>query len=238
MCGRYTIAKPERIIVAFEPVAGNCESGKPRYNISPMQKVPAVLVRDERRALAECQWGFVPHWAEDPAVGNRMINARSETLAEKPSFRTAFAHGRCLIPADGFYEWQRIGSEKRPHYIRMVDGSLFAFAGLYSVWKGGPAKSGGGAADSLLSCCIVTTSANDLMRPIHDRMPVILAKGCWDPWIDPANTDVAALKAMFRPFDPGLMTEYPVSRHVNSPANDDDRCIAPESRGGVDFSLT
>jgi putative SOS response-associated peptidase YedK len=216
MCGRYTIAKPELIVIAFEPEARAAEIDGPRYNIAPMQSVPIIATLDGNRTLTDCQWGFVPHWAKDPEIANRMINARGETVAEKPSFRSAFSSHRCLIPADGFYEWQKTAEGKQPIYFRVDDGDMFAFAGLYSRWQ-----------DSLLTCIIITTEPNELVKPIHLRMPVILPRDHWGAWMDPQMTDKDALKDMLRPFDAKRLSATPVSKRVNSPANDDEGCVRP-----------
>ena len=240
MCGRYTITRPERIAVEFEPAVVNADLDRPRYNIAPMQKVPALAIRADKRVLLDCQWGFVPHWATDPAIGSRMINARAETAADKPAFRHAFRHNRCLIPADGFYEWREADDGKQPMYIQVGSGDLFAFAGLYSVWPGDRVAESGVAhaassgeepptglpAGKTASCVIITTEPNDLLRPIHNRMPVILPRAAWSRWSDPAFTDREALCELLRPFEAGSMSTRSVSRRVNSPTNDDPACIA------------
>lgn len=220
MCGRYTIAKPEKIVVAFEPELVAADVCKPRYNIAPMQAVPALGELEGKRTLMNCQWGLVPTWADDPATGNHMINARAETVAEKPSFRGSFRHHRCLIPADGFYEWRNTGSGKQPFYFQVDHGELFAFAGLYSVWTGK------GEESFLLSCAIITTSANSLMRDVHDRMPVILPSERWKEWISATSQDTKRLQEWLEPFDASRMTVRQVSTYVNSPAHDSPECIA------------
>ena len=161
-------------------------------------------------------WGLVPSWADDPKIGNRMINARAETAADKPSFRTAMRRRRCLIVADGFYEWQTIGKRRQPMYIHMRDGRPFAFAGLWESWEGADHS-------ALESCTILTTSANDLVRPIHDRMPVIIAPADYARWLDPAVQQAEPILPLLRPYPAEEMEAYAVSTRVNSPARDDER---------------
>jgi len=193
---------------------------EPRYNIAPSQPVLVIPNRGPRR-LRPARWGLVPHWAADPAIGHRLINARAETLATRPAFRDAVALRRCLIPADGFYEWQRAGGRRtQPFYVRRRDGSPFAFAGLWDVWR---APDG----ERIASCTIVTTDSNALLAPIHDRMPVILDEVAYDAWLDPRPRAAAALEGLLVPFAAAPLEAYPVSTLVNTPANDDPQCIAP-----------
>ncbi|HEY8393907.1 MAG TPA: SOS response-associated peptidase [Thermaerobacter sp.] len=217
MCGRYTLTTPaveleHRFLVRLG------EDMTPRYNVAPGQDVLAVLAGagGERRAV-RLRWGLVPAWARDPKPGP--INARAETAAEKPMFRRAMRRGRCLILADGFYEWQRQGARKRPYLFRLADGAPFAFAGLWERWDGpgGP----------LLTCCLLTTRANALVAPIHDRMPVILRPEWEEPWLDPAITDPAKLEPALAPYPAERMSFHPVSTRVNSPLNDDPDCVRP-----------
>lgn len=212
MCGRYELhASPAAIALAFGLPAPPALA--PRYNIAPMQDVPVVrLSHAGTRELAFVRWGLVPRWAKDPSIGARMINARAETLAEKPSFRTALRRHRCLIPADGFYEWKvAAGGGKQPIHIGMKDGATFAFAGLTERWL---SQEG----EVLDTCTIVTTRANALLAPLHDRMPAIVAPARYGAWLDVANTDVAAF---FEPYPADAMTYYPVSTRVNSVRHDD-----------------
>jgi putative SOS response-associated peptidase YedK len=218
MCGRYTIRRPERLIDVFCIKKLEAVLGRPRFNIAPTQNVPVLLLREGRRVLANVRWGLVPSWAEEPSIGNRLINARAETVAAKPAFRSAFAKRRCLIPADGFYEWQKVGGGKQPMYVQVDRGEPFAFAGLYEVWHPD-------GDDELVSCTIITTTPNKLMRPIHDRMPVILPEEQYDRWLDPDRADKVQLQKMLTPFDATRMDAYPVSKHVNSPGNDDAKCV-------------
>jgi putative SOS response-associated peptidase YedK len=213
MCGRYSLStSPESIAEIFG--VRHVTEFEPRYNIAPTQLVPIVRRdpnSDERR-IDLLKWGLIPSWADDPAIGSRMINARSETVAEKPSFRSAFKSRRCLVPADGFYEWKKSAGGKVPHLIHRSDSKPFAFAGLWEHWKG-PS----GAIDSF---SILTTEANALMRPIHDRMPVILDASDYDPWLDPRTTS-DALQELLRPDEGGKLVAFPISTKVNSPSNDD-----------------
>jgi putative SOS response-associated peptidase YedK len=172
------------------------------------------------RELALLRWGLIPSWSKDPAIGNRLINARAETAREKPSFRNAFRRHRCLIPANGFYEWQRRERGKQPYFVRMRDGRLFAFAGLWDRWEN-PGK------DVIETCTILTTTANAILAPIHDRMPVILPAGEYDRWLDPSLKDPGSLAPLLVPFPPEEMLAFPVSPRVNAPSTDDEGCIAP-----------
>jgi putative SOS response-associated peptidase YedK len=218
MCGRYTLTTPvERLAQEFGFDASSVEL-PPNYNVAPTQQVAAVLEEGGERHLELLRWGLIPSWADDPSIGSRMINARSETAPEKPSFRRAFRERRCLFPADGFYEWWRTNGAKQPYYIRMKEGRPFAFAGLWESWKDdGP---------EIRSCTILTTGPNDLLAEIHDRMPVILPAGSYDAWLDPeAGRD--ELYGLLAPYPEDEMEAYPVSRFVNSPQNNDPRCIEP-----------
>jgi putative SOS response-associated peptidase YedK len=217
MCGRYTLSTPAgRLAEEFQLDDGAVDL-TPSYNVAPTQEVAAVLEEGGKRRLEMLRWGLVPSWADDPEIGSRMINARSETAPEKPSFRRAFRSKRCLIPADGFYEWKREPGGKQPYYFHMHDGRPFAFAGLWEIWeKGG----------SLLTCAILTTRANSVLDGIHDRMPVILPPGSYDAWLDP-DADREQLIDLMIPYPGDDLETYPVSRFVNSPRNNDERCIEP-----------
>ena len=232
MCGRYSLTTPvEGLRQLFDfPERLNLE---PRYNIAPTQSVAAVRhappvaeKSDEPppgggQQLVLLRWGLIPHWAKDISIGSRMINARAETLAEKPSFRSAFHKRRCLILADGFYEWQKQDKgPKQPYRIARRDGGPFAFAGLWERWRDA-------AAGSLIeSCTIVTTNASTLLRPIHDRMPVILPPPTFDAWLDSETKSEVAL-GLLRPYDGDDLMAYPISTRVNSVANDDAAIITP-----------
>jgi putative SOS response-associated peptidase YedK len=174
----------------------------------------------EGRELAFLRWGLIPSWSKDPAIGNRLINARAETAQEKPSFRSAFRRHRCLIPTNGFYEWQRLERGKQPYFVRMRDGQLFAFAGLWDRWES-PDKG------VIETCTILTTAANTVLAPIHDRMPVILPPTEYARWLDPTLRDPDSLAPLLVPFPPEEMLAFPVSPRVNAPTVDDEKCIAP-----------
>jgi putative SOS response-associated peptidase YedK len=220
MCGRYTLrSSRESIAQAFDvPEVPELPA---RYNIAPTQSVPAVRVDPDRRVreLSLFLWGLVPSWADDPSIGNKMINARAETVAEKPAFRHAFKSKRCLVVADGFYEWRKFDRNKQPYFIRMKDERPFAFAGLWEYWE----RDTG----ALQSCTIITTEPNDLVAPIHDRMPVILPESDYDLWLDPEVGDPKRLKPLLAPYPEHEMEAYPVSTMVNSPANDEEGCVEP-----------
>ncbi len=222
MCGRFTLTiDPADLKEAFAWVNfGNAEIS-PRYNIAPTQPL-AVIANTGEDKLDFFTWGLVPFWAKDPAIGNRMINARSETLAEKPSFRNAFKRRRCLILADGFYEWQKFPGEKTklPTYIHLKNGKPFAFAGLWEEWNSPDGS-------QILSTTIITTQPNSLMAPIHNRMPVILPESAYREWITPGEADTQNLIRFFQPFDADMMEAYPVSRLVNNPRNESPDNIKP-----------
>ena len=263
MCGRFTLTTPVDTLravfqIADAPHLGSLETPEGfdvsgRYNIAPTQPVATVLnaaFPDAHRRLAMLRWGLVPAWAKDPAIGNRMINARAETAADKPAFRDAFRVRRCLILADGFYEWQRIGARKQPFYIHRLDDRPFAFAGLWERWiapsaapspsrgihaargdaRGEPRGSEEGwGAPAVESCTILTTEPNELLRPIHDRMPVILDSADFDAWLDPSPRDVARLQPLLRPYPADELDAYPVGTYVNRPEHDGPECVRPQS---------
>ena len=187
MCGRFTLRTPARDLVEIFELLREPEFS-PRYNVAPTQRIAVIRQYGKDREFSDMRWGLVPSWSKDPKAGPPLINARAETVATKPSFRTAFRRRRCLIPADGFYKWQKTDSKtKIPHYIRMAKDRPFAFAGLWECWQGGDGS-------PLESCTIVTTEANDLMRPLHDRMPVILPEKDFAKWLDPKNENVPELE--------------------------------------------
>ena len=195
---------------------------KPRFNIAPTQPVPVVRMTPQQaapqREFVLLHWGLVPSWAKDSTIGNRMINARVETAADKPAFRTALRRRRCLIVADGFYEWQKAGKRRQPMFIHLRDDRPLAFAGLWESWEGADHS-------ALESCTILTTAANDLVRPIHDRMPVIVAPADYARWLDPAVQSPEPILPLLRPYPSEPMEAYAVSTRVNSPARDEEGCI-------------
>jgi putative SOS response-associated peptidase YedK len=228
MCGRFTLhASPEQIAAQFD--VAEPEQLADRYNIAPTQ--PVGIVRLDRSAAerewALVHWGLIPSWAKDPGMASKMINARGETVAEKPAFRAALKRRRCLVPTDGFYEWKRTGSSKQPYYIRLQDHKPFAFAGLWEIWT---APDG----SELQSCTIITTEANELMERLHDRMPVIIAPEDYKEWLgtgkDADAKEVEQLRHLIRPFAADLMEAYPVSTKVNSPMQEGAVLIDPLPR--------
>jgi len=221
MCGRFTLFEADKILSKEFGVSGFTPLS-PHYNIAPSQPVAAVRVSPAGtgRELALLRWGLIPSWSKDPAIGNRLINARAETAREKPSFRNAFRRHRCLIPTNGFYEWQRKERGKQPYFVRMRDMRPFAFAGLWDRWES-PDK------DVIETCTILTTTANAVLAPIHDRMPVILPPAEYTRWLDPALLNTDSLAPLFAPFSPEDMLAFPVSSRVNVPTVDDEKCIAP-----------
>lgn len=223
MCGRFALITPtEQLALQFKADAGNLASmpeSVPRYNIAPTQPVLAVrLTEDGQRELTFFRWGLIPSWAKDMSIGSRLINARSETAAEKPSFRAAFKRRRCLIPADGFYEWQKQNGQKQPMYIHSAD-EPFALAGLWEVWSDPDGS-------SLQTCTILTTQPNEMVSAIHNRMPVIIEPEDYDMWLDPGGRPEDA-QHLFRPYPADKMAVHPVSTVVNNPRNDVPACIEP-----------
>lgn len=232
MCGRFALLTPgEDLVSQFGVTETPVDISRiaPQYNVAPTQ--PVVVVRgtavstgstqavSNQRELTFLQWGLIPSWAKDPKIGSSLINARAETAAEKPSFRAAFKRRRCLIPADGFYEWQKLGGKKQPMFIHMADKVPFAFAGLWESWH----SPDGGIFDT---CTILTTTPNELMEPIHNRMPVILEPEDYNTWLIPGDQPDQAMH-LLRPYPAKKMTAYAVSAWVNSPAHDDAQCILP-----------
>jgi putative SOS response-associated peptidase YedK len=231
MCGRFTLTDPDQdLAVQFN--LPDIPDMQPRYNIAPTQPVATVRVSPEskNREMALLHWGLIPSWAKDPKLGNRMINARSETAAEKPAFRAAFKRRRCLIVADGFYEWQKQDGGKQPFYVRRQDGQPFAIAGLWEFWKGEDER-------VIESCTLLTTTPNELIRPLHNRMPVILHPNDYELWLDLEMQDPDALLPLLVSYPSEKMDAYPVSRFVNSPKNDGPSCIEPlpEQQGFADL---
>ena len=220
MCGRFVLENPaEQLTKAYR--LSSVPDLSPRYNIAPGQQVAVVRQNHgDTRQLVTMKWGLVPSWSKDPAFGNRLINARSETVHEKPSFRQAFRSRRCIIPASGFYEWHQAGTKKVPHYIRLRDGQIMSLAGLWEKWKA-PQE------EEIETCTILTTAANGLVRQFHDRMPVILHSEEFDLWLDRDVDDVDRLAELFHPYPSDLLVEHPVTMEVNSPRNDDPGCILP-----------
>ncbi|HEX8234856.1 MAG TPA: SOS response-associated peptidase [Abditibacteriaceae bacterium] len=226
MCGRYTLGHSVDEVIERFGVQQLSLDMPPRFNIAPTQPV-AVVTQNGTRVLDGYRWGLIPSWAKDVAIGNRMINARAETLAEKPVFKSALLRRRCLVPADGFYEWKREGSgksaRKQPMRVHHRDNGIFAFAGLWDEWQspdGSPIR----------SCTIITTTPNELMAGIHDRMPAILRREDEEAWLHPGGDskfDLPPLLEMLRPYTDGELAAHPVSTQVNSPVFDAPTCIEP-----------
>ncbi len=223
MCGRFTLIAPGQAVAELFQLT-DIPNLAPRYNIAPTQPVAAVRISEKSgdRELTHFNWGLIPRWAKDPKIGSRMINARSETAAEKPSFRTAFKYRRCLVPADGFYEWQKLNGQKQPVRIQMKDGSPFAIAGLWERWASADGS-------EIESCTLLTTEPNELLQDIHNRMPVIVAPRDFDLWLDPGAQHPGEVQHLLRSYPAGEMSYYPVSTHVNNPRNEDPMCIEPLS---------
>jgi putative SOS response-associated peptidase YedK len=222
MCGRYRLSRRKQMIEEYFSTVSGEDDWTPRYNIAPTQPVPIIRQnpKEPRRQLSLVRWGLIPSWAKDMSGAAMMINARSETAATKPAFRDALKFRRCLIPADGFYEWSRRGKAKQPCCFDVNDGELFAFAGLWDRWKDPNGQ-------WIKSCSILTTTPNAVTSVVHDRMPVILDPDSYDLWLDPGMTNVGAVSEMLKPFDARLMRCYPVSTRINHVANDDEACSAP-----------
>ena len=221
MCGRFTLAvDPADLQEAFAEFIFPAQTAE-RYNIAPTQPV-VVIPNDGKNTVDFFVWGLVPSWAKDPTIGSRLINARAETLAEKPAFRSAYKYHRCLILANGFFEWKAMPgtSSKVPHYIRLKTGQPFAFAGLWDDWQGPDGS-------EIKSATIITTSPNELMAPIHNRMPVILPKEAYSLWLDPTPHFPVDLNSRLKPYPADDMIAYPISTLVNSPANDTPEVLVP-----------
>jgi len=212
MCGRFTFIDIDEIRERFkaEPI-----DLKPNYNVAPTQEVAVIHTNGQ---LAMFRWGLIPFWAKDPSIGNKLINARAETVDEKPSFKHSLQRKRCLVVADGFYEWKKEGPNKRPYRITLKDNGLFGFAGLWDTWKSL-------IGDIVNSCSIITTTPNELMSSIHDRMPVILTRDSERVWLDQSIVDSHLLKSLLVPYPADLMNAYEVSTLVNSPRNNGSECL-------------
>jgi putative SOS response-associated peptidase YedK len=217
MCGRFVSASPpDQIARYFDAVDDGAHALEPNYNVAPTQDVYAVLVDGGVRRLEALHWGLVPFWAKSPSAGNRMINARAESVATKNAYRSAFRKRRCIIPADGFYEWKVVPGQKakQPFFIHRPDDEPMAFAGLWEVWRN-PATPG----EELHSCTVITGEANEKMATVHDRMPVMLPPSAWETWLDPAVDDLDLLGKFLVPAPPDLIELRPVSTEVNNVRN-------------------
>jgi len=223
VCGRYNLITDAEALIDFfeiDQVLVEAKGLRPRYNIAPGQSVPIIRNAGRGNELLLARWGLIPHWSREPGTKYSTINARAETVAEKPSYRDAFKRQRCLIPANGFYEWRRDGDKKTPHHIHAPDNGLLAFAGVWDHWD----KQGEG----FDSCSIIVTTASRIMQPIHERMPVILNPAQYSTWLNPAHYNRAQLESMLVPYAESLEI-CRISRFVNSPANDGPECVEPVS---------
>ena len=227
MCGRYSLSKPIKTLKDhFQAIALEMDHDK-RYNIAPSQSVPVVISGEQASEIHAMRWGLIPSWSKDPTLGNRLINARAETVQEKPSFKSSLKNQRCLIPADGFYEWQAHGKMRVPRYIRLRTGGLFAFAGLWSEWDSGT--------EILQTFTIITTAANRDLESVHHRMPVILMPGDYNEWLTVSPPNPGSL---LKPLEEGLLEHYEISKTVNSPKNDSEECLRPLPPGQPDADLS
>jgi len=219
MCGRYRLSRRKQLVEEYFDCGPSDDDWSPRYNIAPTQPVPVIRQNPKEpvRELSLMKWGLVPNWAKDASGAARMINARSETVATKPAFRDPLKFRRCLVPADGFYEWSRTEKAKQPYCFEVNDGKLFAFAGIWDRWKN-PSGSW------VETCSILTTTPNAVTSAVHDRMPVILDPDSYDLWLDPGMTKAQFVTEMLKPYDARLMRRYPVSSRINYVANDDEEC--------------
>ena len=221
MCGRYRLSRRKQLIEEHFECDLWDEEWSPRYNIAPTQPVPVIRQHPKEpiRQIASMRWGLIPNWAKSPSGAAGMINARSETAATKPAFRDPLKLRRCLIPADGFYEWARTVKSKQPFCFEVNGGQLFAFAGLWDGWRDS-------TGEWVKTCSILTTTPNAVTAAVHDRMPVILDQDSYDLWLDPGMQDVAAASELLKPFDARFMRCYAVSSRINHVANDDEECSA------------
>lgn len=222
MCGRYRLSRRKELIEEYFESAPWDEDWNPRYNIAPTQPVPVIRQHPKRpvRLISSMRWGLIPNWSKDPSIAMGTINAKSETAATKPAFRDPLKFRRCLIPANGFYEWARKGTSKQRYCFEVNDGELFAFAGLWDGWK----KPSG---EWVKTCSILTTTPNAVTSAVHHRMPVILDPDCYDLWLDPGMQNVAEVFRLLKPYDSRLMRLYPVSTRINRVAHEDEECSPP-----------
>jgi putative SOS response-associated peptidase YedK len=221
MCGRYRLSRRAQFLLDHYGIEADLD-WEPRYNIAPTQQVPVVRqhVREPKRFFTNMRWGLIPSWANDPSIGASMINARAETAAQKPAFGDSLRNRRCLIPADGFYEWQRRNGNKQPFCFTVGDDDVFSFAGLWDCWNAPDGQ-------KVESCSILTTTPNSVTADVHDRMPVILPPDTYDLWLDPGFTNLRDLTDMLKPYDAIAMRRFAVSTRVNTAANDDESVSKP-----------
>jgi len=222
MCGRYRLSRRKQVVEEYFDCDSWDGDWSPRFNIAPTQPIPVIRQnpREPARQISTMRWGLIPNWAKDPSIATGTINARSETAATKPAFRDPLKLRRCLIPADGFYEWKRTGRSKQPYCFEVNDGELFAFAGLWDGWKNA-------SGNWIKTCAILTTMSYALTSAVHDRMPVILDPGSYDLWLDPGMQNLATVLELLKPYDARSMRCYPVSTRINYVGNDDVECSSP-----------
>lgn len=229
MCGRFTQERPTSDLAEIFAAEDLADDPGSRFNVAPTDEAVVVVQREERRAIKAYRWGLIPHWADSPKIGNRMFNARAETLTSSPAFRDAFRRRRCLVPVDSFFEWRREGTIRQPFRIVRTDGRPLALAGLWSGWRDPETE------EVRRTFTIVTTTPNDLMRPIHNRMPVVVPDDAWDRWLDPSLPDPGELQGLLVPAPDDDLEAYPVSRAVNNVRNDGPELIErlpdPDSLG-------
>lgn len=224
MCGRFTLFSSPRELQRFFDTHAPSFDIRPNYNVAPTLEIPVIVMQEDERHIRKRHWGLVPFWAKDTSIGSRMINARVETLASKPAFRAALKQRRCLIPANGFYEWKGKAGSKQPYYFHLPSGEPFAFAGLYETWEDKQAPPGAGL---YKSCTIITTEAGESVKDIHDRMPLILKPEAYGEWLDPENRDSGKMLLLLKTHCVKKLGRHPVSRLVNRVENNMKECIDP-----------
>jgi putative SOS response-associated peptidase YedK len=230
MCGRFARYSLSRELERHFNTHPSSFEIQPSYNVAPAQELPVIVLQQDERHIKKRSWGLVPFWAKDISIGDRMINARAETLSSKPAFKAALKHRRCLIPANGFFEWFGKAGNKQPYYFHLPSGEPFAFAGLYEIWEDKAAPPGAGP---YKSCTIITTEASESVKDIHNRMPLILKPAVYDAWLDPDNQEVARIEELLKTGYVKELKRYPVSRMVNQVGNNSKKCMEPLKDSGV-----
>jgi len=224
MCGRFSLTLSSEDLLEYFLLSEGYNL-EPRYNIAPSQEITAVRLEEGQRRLVSLHWGLIPFWADDRKIGYRTINARSETAHKSPAFRAAFRSRRCLIPATGFFEWDKLQGSRQPFFIYRTDGKPMTFAGLWEHWEDKEGK------ELIESCSILTTDAAEPVARLHDRMPVILEPGDFDLWLDPQEQNLEQLRDLMHPTDQGVLSMHPVSRYVNKAGNEGEKCLEPAEGG-------
>jgi putative SOS response-associated peptidase YedK len=229
MCGRFARCSLSRELERYFNAHPAALELHPNYNVAPTQEIPVIVIHEDERHIKKRHWGLVPFWAKDISIGSRMINARVETVTTKPAFRAALKQRRCLIPADGFYEWHGKSGSKQPYYFYLPSGEPFAFAGLYEVWedKEAPPEAG-----PYKSCTIITTDASESVKDVHNRMPLILKPEAYDAWLDPGNKEPAKIEELLKTAYVKELKRYPVSKLVNQVGNNKKECMEPLKESG------